>query len=132
MEGHVKTLGVLHIAFGALGVIGALVVLLIFGGAAALVNMNAPELDAEIAASIIGIAGGAIALLVLVLSVPGIIVGAGLYGLRPWARIFGVVISALDVLNVPIGTAIGIYGLWVLLHNQTEPLFRPRPAVAFR
>ena len=119
MEGHVKTLGILHIAFGALGVVGALVVLLIFGGAAALVNMNAPELDAEIAASIIGIAGGAIALLVLVLSVPGIIVGVGLYGLRPWARIFGVVISALDIVNVPIGTAIGIYGLWVLLHNQT-------------
>jgi len=132
MEGHVKALGILHIALGVLGVIGALVVLLIFGGAAAIVNMNAPEHDAEIAVPVIGVVGGAIALLVFVLSVPGIIVGAGLYGLRPWARILGIIISALDILQVPIGTAIGIYGLWVLLHNQTEPLFRPRPAVAFR
>ena len=132
MEGHVKALGVLHIAFGAFGVIGALVVLLIFGGAAAIVDMNAPQHDADIAVPIIGIAGGVIALLVLVVSVPGIVVGAGLYGLRPWARIPGIIISALDALNVPIGTAIGIYGLWVLLHNQTEPLFRPRQALAFR
>ena len=40
MEGHVKALGILHIVFGALGVIGALVVLLIFGGAAAIVDMT--------------------------------------------------------------------------------------------
>ena len=132
MEGHVKALGILHIAFGVLGVMGALVVLLIFGGAAAVVGMTAPERDAEIAVPIIGIAGGAIAFLVFVVSVPGIVVGVGLYGLRPWARVLGIIISALDILQVPIGTAIGIYGLWVLLHNQTEPLFRPRPAVAFR
>ena len=132
MEGHVKALGILHIALGALGVLGALVVLLIFGGAAAIVNMNAPEHDAEIAVPIIGIAGGAIAFLVFVVSVPGIVVGVGLYGLRPWARVLGIIISALDILQVPIGTAIGIYGLWVLPHNRTEPLFRRRPAAAFR
>lgn len=94
MEGHVKAVGILHIALGVLGVIGALVVLLIFGGAAALVGLTAPERDAGIAVPIIGVAGGAIALLILLLSVPGIVVGVGLYGLRPWARILGIVISA--------------------------------------
>ena len=119
MEGHVKTVGILHIALGALGVIGALVVVLIFGGAAALVDFNAPEHEARIAVPIIGVAGGAIAIFILVLSVPGIVVGIGLYGLRPWARTFGILISALDLVNVPLGTALGIYSLWVLMHSQT-------------
>jgi len=132
MEGHVKALGILHIVFGALGVIGALVVLLIFGGAAAIVDMNADRHDADIAVPIIGTVGGAIAILIFVLSVPGIIVGVGLYGLQPWSRILGIVLSALDLVHVPIGTAIGIYGLWVLLHSETERLFQPRHAVAFR
>lgn len=132
MEGHVKALGVLHIVLGAFGVIAAAVVLLLFGGIVAIVDYNAPRGDADVAVPILGIVGGLIALLVFVLSVPGIIVGIGLYGLRPWSRILGIVLSALDILNVPIGTAIGVYGLWVLLHNQTEPLFRPHPAAAFR
>jgi len=33
------------------------------------------------------------------------------------------------LLSVPIGTALGIYGLWVLLRPETEALFvqAPRP-----
>ncbi|MBI4875497.1 MAG: hypothetical protein HY822_12760 [Acidobacteria bacterium] len=115
-----------------MGVLGALVVLLIFGGAAAIVNFNAPWHDAQVAVPIIGVAGGAIALLILVLSAPGIVVGFGLYRFSPWARVLGIVLSALDLLHVPIGTAIGVYGLWVLLNPRTEPLFRPRPALAYR
>ena len=47
---------------------------------------------------------------------------------KPWARILGIVLSALHLLNVPFGTAVGIYGLWALLNRETEALFtRPYP-----
>ena len=65
--------------------------------------------------------------MVVVLSLPGIIAGIGLLKLQPWARILAIVISALDLLNVPIGTALGVYGLWVLLQAETERLFAQRP-----
>lgn len=129
MEGHVKALGVLHIVLGALGVIGALIVLLIFGGAAAIVDLKAPQEDAEVAVPILGIVGGVIGFLILALSLPGIVVGVGLYGLRPWSRILGIVISALDLLHVPLGTVVGIYGLWVLLNSETERMFRSRQTI---
>ncbi len=132
MEGHVKALGVLHIVLGAFGIIAAASMPLLFDGIAAIVDSAAPRGDADIAVPFLGVVGRLIAVLVLVLSVLGIIVGIGLYGLRPWSRIPGIVLSALDILNVPIGTAVGVYGLWVLLHNQTAPLFRPRLAPAFR
>ena len=64
--------------------------------------------------------------MVVVLSLPGIIAGIGLLKLQPWARILAIVISALNLLNVPIGTALGVYGLWVLLQAETERLFAQR------
>jgi hypothetical protein len=62
------------------------------------------------------------------LSLPGLIIGIGLMQFRPWARIAGIVLSALDLVSVPpFGTALGIYGLWVLLNNETERMFEVRP-----
>jgi hypothetical protein len=64
----------------------------------------------------------------MLLSLPGLIAGIGLVKFRPWARILGIVISALDLLSVPFGTALGVYGLWVLLSTETEALFRQSAA----
>jgi hypothetical protein len=120
-------LGYLHIVFGALGLLGALIVFVVFGGAAGIVGMTNPhDPDAwRVAIPIIGIVGTAITALVLALSLPGLIAGFGLLRLRPWARILTIVLSALNLLSVPIGTALGIYGLWVLLQADTERLFAP-------
>jgi hypothetical protein len=38
-----------------------------------------------------------------------------------------IVLSAIELLHVPFGTALGIYGLWVLLSPPTEELFRDQP-----
>jgi hypothetical protein len=40
-----------------------------------------------------------------------------------WARYLMVILCAMNLLNPPVGTAMGIYGLWVLLSPETEPLF---------
>ena len=70
--------------------------------------------------------GGFVFILLLVLSLPGLIIGFGLVQLRPWARIAGIILSALDLVSVPpFGTALGIYGLWVLLNRETEQMFEP-------
>jgi hypothetical protein len=39
----------------------------------------------------------------------------GLFEREPWARMLGVVIGFLALLRFPLGTALGIYTLWVLL-----------------
>jgi hypothetical protein len=125
MRDHVRILAYLHIVFGALGLLGALIVLLIFGGAAGIVGMTNPhDPDAtRIAIPVIGIVGFAICALIALISIPGIIAGVGLLKFRPWARMLGIVLSALDLLHVPLGTILGIYGLWVLLKPETEQLF---------
>ncbi len=130
MEQHVKVLGVLYIVLGTMGVIAALICLMIFGGAAGIVGIVAQEEpDARIAVPILGAVGLGLFLFLLVLSAPGIIAGVGLLQLRPWARIVTVILSALNLMNIPIGTLVGAYGLWVMLSLETEKLFRPSSGV---
>lgn len=119
---HVKVMAALFIAFGALFVIGAFVVLLVFGAGAASVGMSG-EPDAQMALPIIGLAGTGLAIFLLLMGVPGVITGIGLLKLKPWARIVGIVLCAINLINVPFGTLLGAYGLWVLLNSETERLF---------
>ena len=123
MDTHVRVLAVLHIVMGGIGIVIGLGCLLLFGGIAGIVGV-AGEPDALVAIPILSLIGGAVFVILLILSLPSIIAGIGLLKYRPWARILTIVLSAIDLLNVPIGTAIGIYGLWVLLSRETEPLFQ--------
>ena len=41
-----------------------------------------------------------------------------------WARVFALVVGFIALLNVPIGTALGIYTLWVLLPSQSDEQYK--------
>ena len=129
METHVKVLAVLHIVLGALGVLIGLGVFAFFGGIAGLVHLDG-DADSAVAIPILGAVGGFVFVVLLVLSVPGIIAGVGLLSYQPWSRIFTIVLSVLHLLNIPFGTALGIYGLWVLLSNEGARLFEMRTAAS--
>lgn len=124
MESHVKAVAILHIVLGGLGALAAVIILTIFGGIAGIVGATAPRGDAVAAVPILGVIGGVLSILVLLLSLPAVIAGFGLLSFQPWARILTIVLSALNLLNVPIGTALGAYSLWVMLNTATEALFR--------
>ena len=124
MDTHVKVLGALQIALGAFGLMGALVLVFVFGGAAGLVGASGDP-EASIAVPIIGLTGMALVTFLLVTSLPSVIIGIGLLRLRPWARIAGIVISIIGLMMIPFGTIVGLYGLWVLFSKDTERLFTP-------
>ena len=50
----------------------------------------------------------------------GFLAGWGLLQKEPWARTVALVVAFLALLNVPLGTALGIYTLWVLLPAQSD------------
>jgi hypothetical protein len=128
MAQHVKILGILHIVFGALGVFAAIVILMIFGGLSAFVGLSDHTPEGFPAVPILGAIGAFVFVLILVLSLPGLIIGIGLVQFRSWARMAGIILSALDLLSVPLGTALGVYGFWVLLNRETEQMFGAPPA----
>ena len=133
MATHVKVLGVLYIVFSAIGLILALFAALALGGVASLVGATADFEDAAIAVPVLGFTGLALAIFLSLFSLPGLVTGWGLLALKPWARILGIVLSALQLLNValfPVSTVLAIYGLWVLFNSETERLFNNPTALS--
>jgi len=124
MNTHVKVLGALQIAFGAIGLLFAVLMVFVFGGAAGIVGASGDP-DARIAIPIIVLTGMALVGFLAITSLPSVVVGIGLLKFRPWARIAGIVLSIVALVMVPFGTIIGAYGLWVLFSRDTERLFTP-------
>ncbi len=64
---------------------------------------------------------------VLVLGALGVATGWGLWQREPWARIAALVLGVLALLHFPIGTALGIYTLWVLLPAEAAAEYAKPP-----
>jgi phage shock protein PspC (stress-responsive transcriptional regulator) len=117
MEEHVKILGILYIAFSALVLVFALIVFVAVAGGG-LISGD------ETAIAITSIVATAVAGFLVLLSAPGIIGGMGLLKRQSWARILVLVLGVINLINIPFGTALGIYTIWALTHKETEALFR--------
>jgi hypothetical protein len=128
MQTHVKVLGVVYMAVGACMLLLALFLFLTMGSVAGIVGATAEPQDAAIAIPVLGLAGTALAAMLGIFSLPSLITGYGLLYFKSWARIVGIVLSAVSLINIPIGTIVGAYGLWVLLNKETERLFDNIPA----
>ena len=116
MKQHVTVVGALHIGFGALGMLIALIVFLAVVGGGLLSGD-------EDAIAITSVVGTVIAFFFALLSIPGIIGGIGMLKYQPWARILVMILAVFNLVNIPIGTAVGVYTIWVLMQEETEQLF---------
>ena len=74
------------------------------------------DATAYMALSYIGVGVGSILLLI---SIPGIVAGLGLIYRKSWSRILALIVCAIKLFNITFGTAIGIYGFWVLMQDET-------------
>lgn len=120
MDKHVNILGILCIVFGGMGLIAAAVVFILLVGTGIASGVASGEGEAMAVLSIIGIIIAGIA---IISSLPSLIVGIGLLKYKQWARILGIIVAIINLPGFPVGTAIGIYGLWVLFNDDTIRLF---------
>jgi hypothetical protein len=66
-----------------------------------------------------------LALLLVIKAFAGFAAGWGLLQREPWARSIAVVLGFISLFfNVPFGTALGIYTLWVLLPSGAEQAYQ--------
>jgi hypothetical protein len=128
MDIHFKVLGWLYLVFGCLGIIGAI---LVFGFFSFLgrgfSHLDLPELPFGLLPFASGL-GVLIAGLVLLLSLPSVMAGYGLLNYRTWARMLAIVLRAVNLIHLPFGTLLGIYGLWVLLSEKGTHSYQRRSA----
>ena len=120
MATHVKVVGTLHVVFGALGILASLLILVFYGGLATLIGFTGHSDDKFIAIPILGVIFGIGAVLVFMISLPGLIGGIGLLFGHNWARIVLIIVSCLELVKFPFGTALGVYSLWVLTNKDAQ------------
>lgn len=117
---HYRTLGILQIIYSGLHALGGLSVIFVakfvLGGMLGSLNPRPPIFVQPLVE--------AIGWCLLCFSAVGLIGGIGLLSFAPWARTLTLVAGFIELLNVPIGTALGIYTIWVLLSSGSEDEYR--------
>lgn len=118
VQEHIRLLGILWLAFSALNAVVGLVLCILANTVFAhLHELGAPpETPAAFVRSLFSVIGG----LILIKAAAGFFAGWGLLRRQPWARVLTIVLSFLALFHIPLGTALGIYSLSVLLPAQSE------------
>ena len=118
MVKHINILGALFLTFSLL--------MIIIGFVANHFVPMAGEISGDSTAMrITSIIGQSIGTALFIFATPGFICGYGLITNKSWSRVFGIILSCLSLLSIPFGTAIGIYGLWILFKDETIDLISP-------
>src|SRR4051794_4159772 len=115
MDTHVQRLGVWSMVFGITATVCSLLALWYFGGLFGVFNYSTDQRT--------GFVVTALVVVNLLLGPPCIACGyyLTLYDDRPHLAMIPVCV--MNILNLPFGTILGIYGLWVLFTPETDPLF---------
>ena len=122
MEQHIKVLSVLFVILGILGVIVAVGFLLLGAGTAATILAQDDSNEARIGAAWASGCISIVAALFGLMAVPSIIAGWGLSQQKSWARILTLILAVLYLPQFPVGTAIGVYALVILLNEESKAI----------
>ena len=118
VQQHVHLLGILWLAISAFNAVAGLILLVLANTLFAhLHEMGAPP---QVPTSFLSALLSTIGIIVLAKSACGFFAGWGLLQREPWARIVALVLAFISLFNIPFGTAIGVYTMWVLLPGQSQ------------
>jgi hypothetical protein len=118
VQEHVRLLGVLWLVLAVLTAVGGIVLIIL----ATTVFPHLQEMGAppEMPTAFLHSLFHALGALLLLKAAACFLAGWGLMRLEPWARMLTIVLAFLALFNIPFGTALGIFTLWVLLPVQSE------------
>jgi hypothetical protein len=124
LSSHVDFLGALFIIWGALTALVGVATLALSVGAVALIASAARGGGGrQIAAGFTALVFTTLAVIAILWGAAHIIVGVPMRRRTPWARLVGLMLGSVDLVLLPYGTALGVYALYVLLHEKTRALF---------
>jgi hypothetical protein len=118
VQSHLHLLGIFWLAISAFNTIGGVVLYIL---ANTLFNHlhqfgAPPEAPVGFLRPLLSV----IAIFILAKAAIGFIAGWGLMQREHWARVIALVLGFISLFNIPFGTIVGIYTLWVLLPAQSQ------------
>jgi hypothetical protein len=118
MRKHVELVGVLYFVWGALFALVGIAFLALAFGTAAIATSSRGVTAAVTAATFAGLATVS-----LIWGAVHIWDAVAVRHHRELARAIAMILAVLNLFFLPVGTALGIYTLWVLTQDETRPLF---------
>jgi hypothetical protein len=118
MKKHVTAVAAIQIGFSALWLIAAFIIFFAIQFAKSQVG------DSDVPVKVLSIVAIVLPAFIGVISLLGLAGGIGLLSYKQWGRIITIIVSALGCFNIPIGTLIGVYSIWVLMQDETVKLFQ--------
>lgn len=115
MDIHTRIVAWLHIAFGLIGAFFMLIATLSMGGVVALAD--APDVPGFL----LGL-GLSTFVVLLILALAQAASGWALLTGKGWARVAVIVFGVLSLFQIPLGTVLGLYTLWVLVIRRPQLL----------
>ena len=117
MDQHKKVLGIIYIATACLQIIVFSLLSAFFSTIFSFAMKEVSPEDAWILELIFNLAKILPWLVIIFISLPSLIAGIGLLYQQQWAMIMVLILGCLKLFSFPIGTAIGIYTIWVYVES---------------
>lgn len=115
MHKEIELLGALHIAISILYtlVFSAIYAVLFIKG-----FFSGEENSANIQLVIFAVVGA----FLLFFAISGVIAALGIIRSRSWAQMMILILGCLNLICVPLGTALGVYTIWIFMHSEKSGL----------
>ena len=127
VQEHVRLLAILWFAVSALNALGGVILFVLANTLFLhLHDMGAPEAPTAFLHPLLSVVG----ILVIAKGALGFLAGWGLLQRESWGRMLALVLAFLGLINVPFGTALGVYTLWVLLPARAEEEYQKYQSVS--
>jgi len=120
MHSHLRLLGILQLTWGAIGLLLGGATLLLALGAIAIGFMDTGE---RVAAGVTALTFGVFAAALIFGGAANAWAGRALRRGEAAGRTAVLWLSVPNLFFLPFGTALGVYALWVLLHNESRATF---------
>jgi magnesium-transporting ATPase (P-type) len=112
-QDHNKLLGILHLAYGGLNTLVALIVVVVFG----LASVFSREPVLFLVMMLVSL------IVYTLLILPSLIAGYGLLKQKRWAKLFAMISAVLAAINFPHGTALCVYTFWFLTGDMDKAVY---------
>jgi hypothetical protein len=118
LDNHKKILGIIYIVTASLTILVALFIRAIMSTVFGFAFEHADPEEQRVGEFVMALAGFLPAVIIIFGGIPTLIAGIGLLMKQSWAMILALIMGCLKLFSVPIGTAIGIYAIWIYAEDQ--------------
>ena len=120
---HNKLLGIFHLIQGGLQAFGGIIVALVYGGLGIAMRQSARSSEEQMMGTIFIVMAFVVAPIILLFAAINLTAGYKMLKEKAGARNWGIAASVVSLLSIPLGTALGIYGLWFLLGDEGKQFY---------